>query len=188
MVNEPIALPYAATLSWYADYVKWLIGEGDYPAPSPRQLNRCSIKSNAGIRYLTLPVEGGFSILKNGRHTDAALSAHGDWRREHKGALAAEYGKMPYYAHFAPLLFDVMDRDDLSLQQMNKALHEAICKAAGLEQLSALQKMREERPNTYKEIHQEVSAKLNTDVSILEAIFMVGRDTTFYLLEPLKGY
>lgn len=187
-IASDYALPYAATLSWYADYVKWLIGEGTFPMPSPHQLNRCTIKSNTGSRLLTVPVVGGFSVLKTGRRSDAELSDHGDWRREHKGALAAEYGKMPFFSHFAPMIFEVIDQKNLTLQQLNHAMHKAICNAAGIDQLHVLRSMRELRPNTYADLHREVSARLNTDISILQAIFMIGRDTTFYLLPSLNDY
>lgn len=84
--------------------------------------NHCRIMGANGLQLLTVPVEhvdsaGGLLVR------DLRISAHGDWRRVHWGAIFSAYGKAPFFEYAEDDLRAVYDHDYKWLVDFNVALH-----------------------------------------------------------------
>lgn len=124
---------------------------------------------------LKVPVEGGASVLKNAEN-EPLLSEHGKWRREHIGALQASYGKTPYYEHLMPEIKAVYDDSvGITLERFNSRLLDVALNWIDVdclkENAARLQKVMEETKNA-----------INRDLSIFDALFRLGKRTSFGLL------
>lgn len=120
--------PFGVTAEWVGVYLHSLRdGLGDEEARSAAN-HRCGVSGKLFARcaiatgVLTVPVEGGGSVLKR-RGADPVLSEHGKWRREHLGAWNAAYGRTPYYAHLMPEIEAVYaDSEGLRMEDFNSRL------------------------------------------------------------------
>lgn len=87
--------------------------------------NHCRIMGANGLQLLTVPVEhidavGGLTVR------DLRISAHGDWKRVHWGAIFSAYGKTPFFEYAEDDLRAVYDREYKWLIDFNMALHSMV--------------------------------------------------------------
>lgn len=135
-----------------------------------KEAARCRI---AGGR-LTIPVEGGASVLKR-KDADPVLSEHGKWRREHLGTWSAAYGRTPFYTHLMPQIEEVyLNSESLTLGQFNRRLLEVACQWLDRRVLEA-------SGCTIEAVRKEIRAKVDPQLSIFDAIFRLGKETVFAL-------
>lgn len=142
---------------------------------------RCCL--DGGI-MLSVPLVGGASVTKRLRaDSDASglrLSDHGKWRREHLGAFSAIYGRTPYFIHLFPQLEQVYhdsEYDDSFLrfaEALFRVTESWIPDYPVIEAESA-------RNEAIRQRRLELKTKVNTDLSIFDAIFRFGKETALCL-------
>ena len=104
------------------------------------------------------------------------LSEHGKWRREHIGAINAAYGRTPFYAHLIAEIDAVYaGSEGITLEDFNSRLTDVVF---GWFDQGALTSTGDER---IEKVRKEISAKLNEDLSIFDALFRLGREAVFAL-------
>ncbi|MEL6391995.1 MAG: WbqC family protein [Bacteroidota bacterium] len=86
--------------------------------------NRCQIAGPNKVELLSIP-------LVKGKHQstpirDVQISYTNDWVRLHKRSISAAYGRSPYFEHYAPMVFEVLDKRHHSLWELNMELHKKI--------------------------------------------------------------
>lgn len=142
---------------------------------------RCRLDN--GI-LLSVPLVGGASVSKRLRAgsdaTDLRLSDHGKWRREHLGAFSAIYGRTPYFIHLFPGLeriYHDSESDDSFLafaEALRKLTESWISDYPVIERESV-------RNEAVRLRRMELKTKVNTDLSIFDAIFRFGKETALCL-------
>lgn len=181
-LTKPAQIPYAASTRWYAA----LCGDGE-PA-APRHLNRTLIRpagKNTASMQLTVPLTHSRAY----RHADAMsaeISEHGNWRHTHTEALRASYGRTPFWDHYSPRLLDIYSRPLTSLRSLNEAIHEFVCRSLGIPH--SLEQLKHEaagKPGLMAAVRAEAIADSDMELSILDAMFRLGPDTIFLLLQAL---
>jgi len=135
---------------------------------SGKQFARCPISTGV----LTVPVEGGGSVLK--RHdADPILSEHGKWRREHLGAWNAAYGRTPYYVHLMPEIEEVyMHSEGLRLEEFASRLLDVARDWLDSDAIGA---------PLPESVREEVRRHIRLNLSIFDALFRLGRETVLGL-------
>lgn len=135
-----------------------------------KETARCLIATGR----LTIPVEGGASVLKR-KDADPVLSEHGKWRREHLGAWSAAYGRTPFYAHLMPQIEKIyLNSESLTLDHFNRRLLEVACRWLDSRALEA-------SGCTIEAVRKEIRTKVDPQLSIFDAIFRLGKETVFAL-------
>lgn len=195
--------PFAPSLNWVREYIRSL-QEGSEPREASARASiaiglkgkdyaRCRILAANGEEVLGIPVEGGSSQLKR-RGADPHLSDHGKWVREHLGAWQAAYGKTPYYTYLMPELAEIYaDTEDKSLEEFNREILKVALR--WIEPFTEIKKPNEnsdipEKEESIKEKKEEllklkiseISAKVNADLSIFDALFRLGKENLFALI------
>lgn len=138
----------------------------------------------AGPLLLSVPLEGGASVTKRlrpgGDSAGLRLSGHGKWRREHLGAFSAAYGRAPFYIHLMPALEDAygLSESDPRYDVLAGALYRVTMAWVG-EHL----RLREACAGNeaLRRRMEEMKTKVNTDLSIFDAIFRFGKETALCL-------
>lgn len=172
--------PLTVTVGWLREYSRRL-NEGLGDAESRRAANRATgIKGKAYARCdirgyrLTVPVEGGSSVLKREK-ADPLLSNHGKWRREHLGAWSAAYGRTPYFIHLYPEIEEVYEKSDgMKLEEFNSRLLDV---ALGWLDFTGL------RTGGAKinMISEETKSLAEDKLSVFDLLFRIGPDAIFAL-------
>ena len=85
--------------------------------------NRCLIADSSGVQVLTIPVEKEEGKIYT---KDVRISAHHDWRHQHKAAFETAYMNSPYYLYYKDELFEILDRGHKYLFDLNMDLTEKI--------------------------------------------------------------
>lgn len=139
----------------------------------------------AGERTLSVPLCGGASQLKSSGCDifDIAISDHGRWREEHLGALKAAYGRTPFFSHLFPLIEErYSQKSHASLGAFNESLFSLAAEFLDIESIApALSEMRLNNPRRYASIRSELIRNVNLNYSIFDALFRLGKDTTFII-------
>ena len=98
---------YAGSVRYYATMLacqKVIIHTGESHRKMPWCFNHCNLVGANGKQMLTLPLiknqEKGLQVLHK-----LEISEHGDWRRNHWGAIFSAYGKSPFFEYIADDLF-----------------------------------------------------------------------------------
>lgn len=170
-------VPYLASAGWYAKHLAGVC-QGHLPAPdtADRHPNRTLISGPSGELTLSVPLAGGRRAALSPQ--PALLSMHGGWPRIHTGALAAAYGRTPYFEHYLPLLIPLYENLPQTLDQLCLALHDIVCTALHLTELS-----------------QDILSRLNTAatpavltqedarLSVLHLLFHQGPSALLTLIE-----
>ena len=203
--------PFGLTPRWVWAYLESLSAGADDRAARLRATEACGISGKAFARAsirpvreetsqfqepqastLTIPVEGGSSVLKR-RGADPMLSDHGKWRREHLGAWNAAYGRTPWFDHLMPQLEQVYADSEggMRLEEFNSRLLDVALswidmgavgkQTARLNEIGEVARfpqidLADPRIKAYA---CEVNAKIDPEISIFDAIFRLGRDVTF---------
>lgn len=168
-----MVIPYLGSAGWYADWLKArLNGACDEEAAAlasgrwdlKKDLRRTLVGGKGKQVLLSVPVRKGPGML---------LSDHGNWPRVHLGTLGALYGRTPYFTHFFPLLEREYENLPETLPELSAALHRLVTswidrEAAGMAAEAAPGSQLAERA-------REIATYINSNISILEAIFRLGR-------------
>ena len=81
--------------------------------------NRNRIKTPSGLRWLTVPVRHAFL----GQAIDAVeIVDEQPWRRAHREALKANYGRAEFFDAMFPALADLLDTPRATLSELNRVL------------------------------------------------------------------
>lgn len=192
-MNFPPLLPSGA---WYAMYVKALLnGLPDMRAleiannslHSSKAFGRFCLKDKKReYIFLSIAVEGGGRQLRNPDALERLkLSDHGDWRKNHLGAIEACLGKKPFYRHLQPALTAIYLNHRLeSLKDFNTAifclvnsfLMENIRPSGMAEALSDI---------ILIERGKEIAEHIDPDVSVLQSVSEYGRETLLGMIAGL---
>jgi hypothetical protein len=176
-----MVIPYLASSRWYASLIA-----GASPAVSPHDLNRCVVKSNAGPRVLSIPIEGGFGALRRNPEGEHRVSEHGDWRRAHLSAFMSEYGRMPFFEHIYPMLAEALDKRNVLLSDINAKLHAMVLGMIWNDDIaSELSRLRTARQEFYERLRADALRNVDMDLSVLDLLMRIGPESTFALAPVL---
>lgn len=170
--------PFCPTARWVSAYMTARLGGA---GETDARLQADRIESVEGKAFahcqlpemrLSVPVTGGASVLK--RHTaEPVLSEHGKWRREHLGAWNAAYGRTPFFIHLMPQIAAVYNHSEgITLERFNSELLQVALSWIDGEELTL-------RGEPYDEVRKELKQKIDDSLSIFDAIFRLGRETTW---------
>ncbi len=143
---------------------------------------RCLISGN---RLLSIPVEGGASILRNPDISieRIRISDHGRWRQEHLGAWNAAYGKTPFFIHLFPLLEEAYELHSYgSLKEFNYSVFEIIRVFVNYDGIrDDVKRFRDENPGRYSQVINDLETKVNINYSIFDSLFRLGKGVSLLL-------
>ncbi len=183
-----MVIPFAPAPGWFSllfsEMARGRSFEESAEAVSGRVKSREFARTTIEGAMLAIPVEGGASVLKR-RGADPTVAEHGRWRHTHLGAWNAAYGKCPFFSHFYPALQEIYQLPaGLRLEEWNRHFAEIVIRMLRPEdELPALRQMAVERGVLFKELQREMTAKINYNLSIFDALFRYGRETLFGLVE-----
>lgn len=170
--------PFGPTAKWAGIYMRGLRSGLDDTEARIRANRAAGIEGKEFARCrlrgvtLTVPVDGGAHALKS-RGAKPVISEHGKWRREHAGAMLAAYGKTPFFRHLMPEIEEAYSRSEgTGLEEFNRSILEVAMGWIDQEALSAPSMQR---------IREEVRAKVDENLSILDVIFRLGKEGSFGL-------
>lgn len=167
-------IPFCASTRRYAGWIA-----GDDLATNlrdGRELARCIIAApDGGDLTLSVPVAGGAHALRSrdAIHAEHLLSDHGKWRSEHLGAWQASYGRTPYFIHIFPEIETAYQRSQTqgyTLSMLADDMHSIVLR--WIEETRDVQLT----PAAAQRC-AELATKLNTDLSIFDALFRFGKET-----------
>lgn len=187
--------PYAASAVWYNAWLGAITsGLSDDDSIilankktfiSGKALARTILISGKGERLmLSMAVEGGARQLRNIKDNSLIfLSDHGNWRKNHLGAIEALYGKAPFYDYIIGELKPIYQNNDLmTLSSFNSAIHKVFKKIL-------LEKISFERLNNLsaenvviKERGKEISLNISPEISILDPLMKIGPETLLAII------
>ncbi len=170
-------IPYLPSARWYGAWLRRCLSQGGEQMPNVAAPNRTMIVSPRGEQTLTVPIEGGRRELLRTPWEKLRLSEHGNWRHEHREAIASAYGATPYYHHYAHLIEPIYDSRRSTLRELSMLLHLRLCRAAELPRLVDWLKKNPDAPIVRPQHPVE-----NPDASALDLLFRAGPETIFYLL------
>ena len=91
--------------------------------------NRNRIKTAAGWQWITVPVKHKFPQTI----AEVGVNEAAPWRRKHRAALEANYGKAPYFDAIHRPIADLLDREWSHLAPLNLELIRSLASALGIE-------------------------------------------------------
>lgn len=172
--------PLTITASWISEYLLNLAsGKSDENSREIANLKHPTkgkeysrLKISTGD--LTIPIEGGAKQLKR-RDSLPTLSEHGKWRREHLGAINAAYGRTPYYEHLMPEISAAYENSEgISLEEFNDRLLRVATRWIDKEAIRA-------EGAKIEAIRKEIRAKVDSEISIFDALFRLGREASWII-------
>jgi len=143
----------------------------------------------AGGLVLSVPLEGGASVLKRRSSRPIMISQHGRWQDVHLGALRAAYGRTPFFPYLFPRIEEIYrEKSEGPLADFNSALHDLAVEWLGLREgiKEELRKMKKENPDRFSEITGAIGAKINMEYSIFDTLFRLGKESVFGLCSEEK--
>lgn len=190
MVNFP---PLAPSCLWWTNFLKEFlicketleaVAQADKTLTSLKDLARFSLKEASGdIITLSIPLEGGGRQLRNPQKLNGLkISEHGEWRKNHMGAIEACLGKTPFFRYIEdPILKIIQDKKISLLRDFNiaifRVLFSFLFENVTLEHIEKFQENR-----AIKERGLEIANNLDCNLSCLEAISRFGRETLLGLM------
>lgn len=182
--------PFGITSAWLKIYLDALFeGRDDREAKVAANMKcaikgkdfaRCRIRTAGNLKTdgnslcLTIPVEGGSSVLKRPAAIPL-LSEHGKWRREHLGAFNAAYGSTPFFEHLMPEIKKIYDNSQgITLEEFNSNLLKIILNWIDASPMIVTE--------TLQEAASEFQARINGDISALEMLFRFGKNAALYFV------
>lgn len=180
--------PLVPNSLWMAGYFKALalglnttdaITEANRSLNSLKDFGRYSLRSPKGETIvLSLAVEGGGRQLRVINKIETLrLSEHGNWRKNHLGAIEACLGRTPFFPYISPKLSEIyLNKELQTLSDFNTAIFELL--------LSFISKDLPEKTFslyyndiTLKERGREIVEKIKPEISSLETIFTFGKES-----------
>lgn len=178
----PFAPSAAAYARWMEDLSAGLPGSATpFPAVKGKRAAR-TLAANG--RLLSVPVEGGASLLKRGTPDPALrLSQHGRWQDVHLGAWQALYGRTPYFPHLFPEMERIYREHSFgTLAEFCESLHLIVCRWLGLPEFAAqMRRAREADPDRTRELLRQYAGKTDPELSIFDTLFRYGKESVFVL-------
>lgn len=161
--------------------------------------NRCIIAGANGPLPLSIPIEkpkSTKSLMK-----DIRIAEHGNWRHLHWNAITSAYNSTPFFQYYEDDFRPFYEKKITFLHDFNEQLRTLICRLTGIEteitytetyitEISeSLVDLREtihpKRPSEFitRPYYQVFSDKLGfqNNLSILDLLFNMGNESTFYL-------
>lgn len=178
-------------------YGEWLISLTEHSVKEDSDLSLFPEKDSArtsieGNITLSVPIKGGASRLKKHTfHADLPLSDHGRWRETHLGALAAQYGKTPYFAYLFPEIKNIYEKSKAdSFFSFSNKIHTLISHNLGIEQKipETVKELKEKNPVLYNSLREEWQGRITErmlDLSIFDTLFRFGPMTAPALMMKL---
>lgn len=155
----------------------------------PREWSRREVAGAHGQSpvLLTVPIEGGSSVVKRAHPGQWTLSDHGRWRMMHLGALEAAYGTTPFFEHFYPGIHRVLSEagQGMSFHDFTLRLYEAVEDNLRMEPLiDYLLGMDQACRQRIILLSSEKKITGYADLAFLDVIFRKGQESIFTLLAP----
>jgi hypothetical protein len=184
-------IPAIPSLKWWSIHMESLLNGADVTEALLTANRLCSLAGKDFVRgtiandmQLAIPLEGGASVSKRLRADSdmqqLKLSDHGKWRREQLGAFSAAYGKTPYFIHLYPELEEIyaLSEENSSFQTFTLNLYNLTRRWIG-EYFT----LHSDTPQseTIRLCMEEFKKKVNTEISIFDAIFRFGKETALCL-------
>lgn len=177
--------PYAASIKWYVAWLRHRLADLDdsraceaasHDFPDAKAVRRTLIASGNKPEGQLLTV----SLC----HNSDLLSDHGNWPHVHLGALNAAYGRTPFFTPLFDQLSVLLGSVPESLPDLNRQMHVIITAWIDTEAVAQFIKnhWNLDRHSAVIKHARELATIVNTDFSILDAIFRLGRETTLLLL------
>lgn len=192
--------PYLASAGWYAQWLRGIsAGMTDMDAQSVaskacclkgKDFARCRIVGNGAEMMLSIPVEGGASRLKrltensDSDKANIAMSEHGNWRHAHMGALQAVYGRTPYFPHIMPMLEEVYNSVEKSLEIFNDMIHKVIVDIIFGADSPADIFDSIKRDKRFFDRGRELELNVSPDISVVALLMQHGKESLLPLLSP----
>lgn len=158
-----MVIPYLPSLDWYR--------RGSLPA----RLNRTML--SGGLR-LVVPVAGGSSTVKHGNPESWIVSPHGNWPKNHWGAIEAAYSRTPFFAHYAGALHDILMKPHASFAALTGEIHLLFRSLLDFRLLGDAAAANPAVAGYARELHGDA----DPDISFLDALMRFGPDAIFLLL------
>lgn len=157
-----------------------LIFEGREPERKDnRELARGRILSAGEVLTLSVPVAGGSHALASRRGlADITVSDHNDWQRRHIAALTTAYQRTPFFEHYAPKIFPIIEQTrgtNIRLVDFLSTLNATLL--ALLPEPPPLTTPNSQLPT----ICAEKARLLRPGLSLLDILFRIGPETIFAL-------
>lgn len=167
-----MVIPFAPALSWYQN--------DSLSDVQPRHLNRTWIAGPQKPVLISVPLQKGTELISN----------HGNWMHAHLGSLNATYGKAPFFNFLFPDIeriykeIAIMIPHGVSIHVLNLKIHQLIMKWIDPEALELMRFRVLNNPverEILNQVKNELSTNINTDLSILDAIFRLGKKIVFLI-------
>lgn len=154
--------------------------------PAKRRWNRGTIITPDAEMTLTIPVEGGISVVKRIPPEQWQVSDRRPWRHTHIGALRAAYSRTPYYIHYGGAIEQIISDTHLQLvwqiaDGIDSQVRRVMDVSGFMRALSAATPADRERCLRYgAELRRHTAA---AHVAMLHNIFHFGPDAIFLLVD-----
>ena len=125
-------------------------------------VNRVQIKTAAGIKWLTVPIQG-FSLGQ--RIKDVQIDDRKDWRRQHLGMLREAYAAAPYLKDMLRLVKEAFDANPKSIRDLSRLSMLILCDYFGLKHQEFFQDI------------QELGIPGSGSNRVMEIVLHIGGDT-----------
>lgn len=128
MVTFP---PYLASSLWYSRWLKAYsftkykvqsMKEANMVLEDPRTFARTLISP---VITLSIPIVGGGRQLRSFSNVESViLSEHGNWQKNHLGAIETEFGRYPFFSHIVDGLKSIYEtKETITLRDFNLRIH-----------------------------------------------------------------
>lgn len=184
-------VPYAASLGYYTGLLRGDAAPADAAPDAICHTLIAAPQGHSGATVtLTVPLAGG---RRGGHGLPAAarmVSLHGRWPHVHLGALAASYGRTPYYRHYIGAVAEALDLagapGGVTLGRLSAALDAVVRRALPADALAALRQTAAADPRRLLALAAEAAAHepggvADTRLSMLHYLFRYGPQTIFFL-------
>lgn len=179
-----MVIPFLGTAGWYAAWLRHILdGASDTEAAAeasrrldPRRDFRRTLIGEAGNHtMISVPLAKGPGLR---------LSDHGNWPHVHLGTINALYGRSPYFPHLFPELTEVYSQRPDTLPLFAEQLHGLVLEWMDMEAVRMIA-LSEGRCHA-AERGKEIATYINCNISILDALFRLGRTTGLALAASLR--
>lgn len=159
-------------------------GKYDTQSLTLTQLRRALVSSNTGLRWLSIPLEGGGRRrVAPEKMDDIMVSEHGNWRHVHLQAIASEYGRMPYFEHLYPLLEEALAPARKRLADINALVVDAMMRigipGGGIGECR--HEIAAEVTSEYRSAFPDIAS--NANASALPAVMLLGPRTALLMAD-----
>jgi len=128
VISQPMYFPWVGMLEQIR-HANCFVFYDDVQFSKGSFVNRVQIKTENGIRWLTVPLSG----LSLSQQIQAVQIDHRkDWRRQHIDILRHAYAEATYFSDMIDLVKDVFDANPKTIAELSKLSMITLCKYFGL--------------------------------------------------------